>query len=483
MLFNSITFFCFFVVFIFLYRVASRNHQYQNILVLIGSFIFYGWWDWRFLLLICFTICVDYNVGRILHAEDDAKKRKNILCLSIVSNLTVLCFFKYFNFFIDSIEQAFTVFGWSFNTWTLNIILPVGISFYTFQSMSYVIDIYRKDIKPTNSLLNYATYVSFFPQLVAGPIERATQLLPQIVNSRHPKYKQVCEGLYLIYWGLFKKIFIADNLARIVDPIFAMSNPSSEQIMLATYAFAFQIYCDFSAYTDIARGIGKTMGVELMMNFRLPYIATNPTEFWRRWHISLSTWLRDYLYKPLGGSRGGSAKTYRNLMLTMVLGGLWHGAHANFIIWGFYQGVLLVVYRLLSPPSAVGASTGQLVQQEKSGLGVFAGMRKMIAWFIFFNLMCYGWLIFRASSGEQIASMTQTLLGGFDIVSLALSMPKFGFYIFPLLVVQFLQYRYSDMGVVYSLNVAVKTVFYVSLFFLMVLFGSFNSGEFIYFQF
>ena len=421
-------------------------------------------------------------MGKLLGQTTDKKQRKKYLFISIASNLTVLSFFKYYNFFVDSVDQMFSTLGWSLNTLTLDIILPVGISFYTFQSMSYVIDIYRKDIKPTNSILNYATYVSFFPQLVAGPIERATQLLPQIINPRNPKYNQVCEGLYLIYWGLFKKIFIADNLARIVDPIFAAPNPSSEEILLATYAFAFQIYCDFSAYTDIARGVGKTMGVELMMNFRLPYISTNPAEFWRRWHISLSSWLRDYLYKPLGGNRGSSLMTYRNLMIVMLLGGLWHGAASNFVLWGFYQGLLLIIYRLVSNLMAT-QETEQRVVHVSSGWFSTVNVKKLIAWFIFFNLMCYGWLIFRASSGEQILTMTQTLLGGFNVVDLALSMPKFGFYILPLLVVQFLQLRYADMNAVYLMSVPTKTVFYVSLFFLMIIFGSFDAGEFIYFQF
>ena len=275
---------------------------------------------------------------------------KYFLAVSMVNNLALLGFFKYFDFLIAGVEKAAAVAGLGQHHWQMGILLPVGISFYTFQTMSYAIDIYRREMKPTHSFFNFLLFVSFFPQLVAGPIERAVVLLPQLERRRTFDWNKFQSGIYLIGWGLFKKVFIADNLTRIADPVYAVgATVIGPQVLFATYAFAFQIYSDFSAYSDIARGTSRLMGVELMVNFKIPYIATNPRDFWRRWHISLSTWLRDYLYISLGGNRGGGLFVYRNLMITMVLGGLWHGARMNFIYWGMFHGVLLCLHRIVEP--------------------------------------------------------------------------------------------------------------------------------------
>jgi D-alanyl-lipoteichoic acid acyltransferase DltB (MBOAT superfamily) len=426
-----------------------------------------------------FTIVVDYNIGRKIHEQTEEKKRKRLLFLSIFANLLVLCFFKYFNFFLQSTERVLSGIGLSVDMPLLNIILPVGISFYTFQSMSYVVDIYRRQIKPTDNIVHYATYVSFFPQLVAGPIERASRLLPQLVSKRKPTYEQITEGCYLIYWGLFKKLFIADNLARIVDPIYNAPDPSSTQIIVGTYAFAFQIYCDFSAYSDIARGLAKTMGVDLMLNFNLPYTAKNPAEFWKRWHISLSTWLRDYLYKPLGGNRSGKLNTARNLMVTMLLGGLWHGANTNFVIWGAFQGCLLVIHRAYR----VFADSYLTKLVPDTYKATASKLNRFISWFVFFHLMCIGWLLFRATSEAQISYMLFTLLEGIEIGEFIRMLPKLVFYISPLLLMQYFQYKHNDLNILLSMPMPIRMGAYIAMFYLMVSSGALDSGEFIYFQF
>ncbi len=344
MLFNSLEFVVFFAVVLALYSVL--NHPRQNALLLVASYVFYGAWDYRFLLLLIGTTLVDYAVGLAIDRRSDPAARRRILMFSIVANLGVLGVFKYFNFFADSLVEFAGLFGLSVSPVTLNIVLPVGISFYTFQSMAYTIDVYRGHLKPCRSLPDFALYVTFFPQLVAGPIERATHLLPQIYARRVMTAEKIGSGLSLIALGFFKKVVMADNLAPTVNEIFAKQGGyTAEEVLVGAIFFAFQIYGDFSGYTDIARGTSRVLGFELMDNFREPYFARSPSDFWQRWHISLSTWLRDYLYISLGGNRGGRLTTYRNLILTMLLGGLWHGAAWNFVWWGLYHGTLLVGYR------------------------------------------------------------------------------------------------------------------------------------------
>ena len=328
----------------FYWFVFNKNLKIQNTLILISSYIFYGWWDWRFLSLILCSTIVDYYTGLYINKSESKNSKKTYLFLSIIFNIGVLAFFKYYNFFIDSGVHMFTSFGYTIqNTWTLKIILPVGISFYTFQTMSYSLDIYYKKLKPTKDFISFASFVSFFPQLVAGPIERASNLLPQILKTRTFNYKQSVDGLKLVLYGMFKKIVIADSLAPFVDNIFSnYQTLDGGTLILGAIYFSFQIYADFSGYSDIAIGTSKLFGFEIMSNFKFPYLSRNIGEFWRRWHISLSTWFRDYLYIPLGGSRDGKTKALRNIFIIFIVSGFWHGANWTFIIWGLIHAVLYI---------------------------------------------------------------------------------------------------------------------------------------------
>ena len=316
----------------------------QNSLILVSSYVFYGWWDYRFLSLIFLSTIVDYIIGLNIPKQDSEKKQKLLLWCSVLFNLSVLGLFKYYNFFVDSWIDLFSSIGYEIKSvWTLNIILPVGISFYTFQTMSYTIDIYIKKLEPTKDFISFASFVSFFPQLVAGPIERATNLLPQILNKREFKYEQGVQGLRLILWGMFKKVVIADSLAPMVDDIFSnYQDFGGGTLWLGAIYFSFQIYCDFSGYSDIAIGTAKLFGFELMSNFKFPYFSRNIGEFWRRWHISLSTWFRDYLYIPLGGSQEGKWKSIRNIFIIFLVSGFWHGANWTFIFWGLFHSILFL---------------------------------------------------------------------------------------------------------------------------------------------
>jgi len=345
MLFNSLEFLIFLpTVFCLYWFVFQKNLKVQNLLLLVSSYVFYGWWDWRFLSLIFLSTVVDYFVGLRIYGSREKKLKKSYLWISILLNLGLLCFFKYFNFFIDSWIDLLGTLGYEHkSTWTLNVILPVGISFYTFQTMSYSLDIYFKKIKPTKDFISFASFVSFFPQLVAGPIERASNLLPQILNNRVFKYEQGVQGLRLILWGMFKKVVIADSLAHNVDKIFAnYSSFNGGVLLLGLIYFSFQIYCDFSGYSDMAIGTSKLFGFELISNFKFPYFSRDIGEFWRRWHVSLSTWFRDYLYIPLGGSKGGKWLSLRNIFIIFLVSGFWHGANWTFIMWGLIHAILYI---------------------------------------------------------------------------------------------------------------------------------------------
>ncbi|MCF8367428.1 MAG: MBOAT family protein [Bacteroidales bacterium] len=320
----------------------------RNPLLLVSSYFFYGYWDYRFTALLAISTIVDYFIGKRLFEENTESKRKILLFVSVFTNLSILGFFKYYGFFIESFTPLASLFGGNLDYLHLNIILPVGISFYTFQTMSYTIDIYRRNIQPTRNFIDFAVFVSFFPQLVAGPIERAKNLLPQIAKTPLPTKDQIEKGIVLIVTGLFKKVMIGDTTGRIVDQIFAQPDIyKSPELLAALVLFSIQIYADFSGYSSIARGTAKLLGIELMKNFEQPYLSRNITEFWRRWHISLSSWLRDYLYITLGGNRKGINRTYVNLMITMLLGGLWHGASWNFVIWGGLHGLYLAIHKLI----------------------------------------------------------------------------------------------------------------------------------------
>ncbi|MEO0660529.1 MAG: MBOAT family O-acyltransferase, partial [Planctomycetota bacterium] len=349
MQFNSWVFPLFFALVYAVYLgLGARRVRAQNAWLLAASYLFYGYWDPRFLGLLAVSTAVDFTIGRALaRATDDERRRKRLVTASVLVNLGILGFFKYFDFFITETATLLEAMGLSPSVTTLRILLPVGISFYTFQTLSYTLDVYRRRMEPTRDLLGFALFVSFFPQLVAGPIERASRLLPQIESPRSVTASKVQAGLWLLVWGYFKKTVIADQAQVIAGPLFAAdaSTLSGLEPFTAVLAFTIHIYCDFSGYSDIARGLAKLMGFEFMLNFRLPYFATGPSDFWNRWHVSLSTWLRDYLYIPLGGNRGGHLSTYRNQFLVMALGGLWHGAAWPYVLWGSYHGVLLVIER------------------------------------------------------------------------------------------------------------------------------------------
>jgi D-alanyl-lipoteichoic acid acyltransferase DltB (MBOAT superfamily) len=471
MLFNSIDFILFFAVVYGLYLVL--NHRAQNWMLLVASNFFYGCWDWRFLFLLWFTMTVDFFCGRAIHRSDDPRTRKRLLLFSLFSNLGVLFFFKYFGFFSESLQALFLRFGVELDWVTLRIVLPVGISFYTFQSMSYTIDIYRRHLQPTTRFDDFVVFVTFFPQLVAGPIERASHLLPQVLLPRVVTYALVREGAWLILLGYFKKVVIADNMAPLVAAVF--DHPEQAHgfsVAMAIVAFAFQIYGDFSGYTDIARGTSKLMGFDIMLNFRMPYFALNPQDFWKRWHISLSTWLRDYLYIPLGGNRGGTVFTYRNLSLTMLLGGLWHGAAWHFVAWGAFHGLLLILHRLALP----------LLESVRPATA--AGQR---AWWllrmaVFFGFTCLGWLLFRVDHLSDVplllGNMFQPFVwnGKMALLTMACLLP-------PLVLIDIAQEKSGDMLVVKRWPAPARLFLYGVLFAYIVMTGWVERIEFIYFQF
>ena len=351
MLFNSIDFAIFLPLVFGAFWLLPNRSGWQNSTLLLASLVFYGWWDYRFLSLILFSTIVDFTIGQQIQRTNAQGKRKMLLGISLFTNLGLLSFFKYFNFFQNSFIQAFTFFGHDLEGFSLTIILPVGISFYTFQTLSYTIDVYRKEMTPVRKFIDFATFVTFFPQLVAGPIERAKKIIPQLQASRVFDYQQAKSGLHLIIFGLFRKIVIADNLGIYVDRIWQYPNAITPyMVVLASVFFSVQIYMDFSGYSRIARGVAQLFGIKLMVNFNYPYKSTSFSEFWSRWHISLSTWFRDYLYIPLGGNRRGPKRTLINLCLVFTISGLWHGADWSFVLWGFMHFLLLTSERFIKLP-------------------------------------------------------------------------------------------------------------------------------------
>ena len=392
MSFNSIDFAIFLpIVFLLYWFFAHKKLKFQNALVVIVSYIFYGWWDWRFLSLIIFSTVVDYLVGQKLRTEQKNTKRKGLLWLSIAVNLGFLGFFKYYNFFLENFIDAFSLFGTHIKANSLNIILPVGISFYTFQTLSYTIDVYKKKLEPSKDFIAFSAFVCFFPQLVAGPIERATNLLPQFYKKRTFEYNKAVDGMRQILWGLLKKIVIADNCAVFANYAFNNSaDLNGSTLVIGAIFFAFQIYGDFSGYSDIAIGTSRLFGFDLKKNFATPYFSRDIAEFWRSWHISLSTWFRDYLYIPLGGSRGGFWQKVRNTFIIFIVSGFWHGANWTFIIWG----ALNAVYFL----------TLLLTKRNRNNLVVVAeykllpSTRELFAMLTTFILTVFAWIFFRAEN-------------------------------------------------------------------------------------
>ncbi|WP_313790139.1 MBOAT family O-acyltransferase [Flagellimonas olearia] len=447
-----------------------------------ASYIFYGWWDYRFLSLILFSTIVDYFVGLKMAESKNVKSKRMYLWISLASNLGLLGFFKYYNFFVDSFVNAFTFFGYQIeNVWTLNIILPVGISFYTFQTLSYSLDIYKGKLNPTKDFISFSTFVAFFPQLVAGPIERATHLLPQIELPRKFCGEQQREGIKLMLWGLFKKVVIADSLAPIVDDIFMNSAgyPSSTLILGAIF-FGFQIYGDFSGYSDIAIGTAKLFGVELMSNFKFPYFSRDIGEFWRRWHISLSTWFRDYLYIPLGGSRTSKPKAVRNIFIIFLVSGFWHGANWTFIFWGLFHAFLFVPL-FYAKANRRYLDTPDVFESFKSF--ALAGGRIVKTFF----LVTLGWVFFRSKDLSTAFDYLNNMLLGFTYEPY---MHPRGYRIvdYIILLIAFIVFEYvirrDERNPFRFQNRYIRFFIYASLVFLMLLF--YDDGvdrSFIYFQF
>lgn len=392
MLFNTLDFAIFLpIVFLVYWFITHKSLNLQNFWILLTSYVFYGWWDWRFLFLIAFSTLVDYALGLSLANSQRSARRKLLLGLSIGVNLGLLGFFKYYNFFIENFISVFSFFGLTFNIRLLHIILPVGISFYTFQTLSYTLDIYRGRLEPTRNFIAFAAFISFFPQLVAGPIERANNLLPQFLKPRKFEYHQAVEGTRQILWGLFKKVAIADNCALYVDQIFyGYTEYSGSTLLLGAIFFAFQIYGDFSGYSDIAIGTARLFGINLMRNFAFPYFSQDIAEFWRRWHISLSTWFRDYLYIPLGGSRGGTWMSIRNVFIIFLVSGFWHGANWTFILWGGLHASFFLPLLLTNK----NRKNLDIVAKGR----YFPNLRELFNMLSTFALTTLAWVFFRADS-------------------------------------------------------------------------------------
>lgn len=404
MIFNSGQFLFFFAIIYSIYIASRRSVRIQNILLLIASYVFYGMWDWRFLSLILVSTVVDYSAAIGIEKSPSTRQRRIHLMFSLVFNLGLLGFFKYYDFGITSFASLLTQMGFVAHLPTLRFILPVGISFYTFQTMSYTIDVYRGKCKAERDPFLVALYVAFFPQLVAGPIEQASQLMPQLKESRQITRRDLSTALHMILLGYFKKVVLADSLAPMVNGVFEKPQAYSGLIvLLATLGFAVQIYGDFSGYSLIARGVARLMGIQLMVNFRFPYLAESPRDFWHRWHISLSAWLREYLYFGLGGSRHGKWRTRLNLMLTMILGGLWHGAAWNFVLWGLYHGLLLVICHTL-------ADFG-IGWKRKNFVTTFISISITMVFTLF------GWILFRCKSVAHIGEVSLQILSGLQWTS------------------------------------------------------------------
>jgi D-alanyl-lipoteichoic acid acyltransferase DltB (MBOAT superfamily) len=482
MLFNSIDFAVFLpIVFVLYWFVSNRNLKFQNFLIVIASYLFYGWWDWRFLSLILFSTLIDYSVGIRLSKEENLLKRKVLLWISILVNLGFLGFFKYYNFFLENFVTAFSFFGTPISAQGLNIILPVGISFYTFQTLSYTIDVYKRKLEPTKDFIAFAAFVSFFPQLVAGPIERATHLLPQFYKNRTFEYDKAVDGLRQILWGLFKKIVIADNSAQIANEIFNNSaDYSGSTLVLGAIFFTFQIYGDFSGYSDIAIGTSRLFGFGLKQNFAFPYFSRDIAEFWRRWHISLSTWFRDYLYIPLGGSRGGTWMKVRNIFIIFIISGFWHGANWTFIVWGALNAVYFLPLLLLKKNRV----HTDVVAQGK----YLPSLKELYKIGITFSLTVLAWIFFRAENIGHALSYLSTIFS-----KSLFTIPHFPGMYFALktfiLIVIFVVVEWFGRNEQYALA---KTCFkckrpyryilYFSIIFAIFWFGG-KQQQFIYFQF
>ena len=479
MLFNSFQFFAFLAItFVSYWLIFGRSWRAQNVLLLVASYFFYGCWDWRFLGLIAVSSIGDFFFAQAIDKADGQTKRKIYLWLSLTLNLGILGFFKYFNFFVDSLADLFNSLGWQINTWSLNVILPVGISFYTFQTLSYTIDVYRGKLKPTNDIVSFLAFVSFFPQLVAGPIERATNLLPQFTAARSFKLSEAKDGLRQILWGLSKKLLIADSCGVIANEMFGAPNQhSSVLLMLGAFFFAFQIYGDFSGYSDVAIGTGKLFGFRLMKNFNCPYFSRDIAEFWRRWHISLSTWFRDYVYIPLGGSQvQGKWTKIRNVMAVFLLSGLWHGANWTFVFWGLLNALLFI-------PLFLSGNNRRFTKGIAEGRWL-PSVHEVSRIALTFSLVCFCWVFFRAESiGKAFEYLGRIIVNEKFFTMPRLGILETGFYVTILILIEWIHREREHSLEISYLPIVVRWIIYMLLG-LLVLNGIFGgSEEFIYFQF
>lgn len=476
MLFNSIDFAIFLpLVFAIYWLLKNQALKTQNTFLLLSSYVFYGWWDWRFLSLIIFSSLVDYLLGLSIAKSSIPRQRKLFLVTSLLVNLGFLGFFKYFNFFTQGFADAFTFFGQTIEPSRLNIILPVGISFYTFQTLSYTIDVYRKKLEPTKDPIAFFAFVSFFPQLVAGPIERAANLLPQFYKKRVFKSDLAIDGLQQILWGLFKKIVIADNCAQYVNDIFNNYEVySTPTLILGAVYFAFQIYGDFSGYSDIAIGTAKLFGFRLMTNFRYPYFSRDIAEFWRRWHISLSTWFRDYLYIPLGGSRGGIWIVLRNTIIVFVVSGFWHGANWTFIVWGALNALYFIPLLLLKKNRRF---LGDIAENR-----MLPSLNEFLRIVMTFTIVSLAWVFFRAASiTEAFDYLANMFQWSFRLDRLEID--RLAFEILPviLILIGFEWFSRTKEHPMQQAYVWPKTIAIILM--LLTLGNYSNMQEFIYFQF
>ncbi|MCF8295786.1 MAG: MBOAT family protein [Bacteroidales bacterium] len=483
MLFNSLDFAIFLPILFVLYWFVFRNRlKAQNILLLLASYVFYGWWDYRFLSLIFFSSIIDYVIGLLLMKEDRKLHRKVLVGISLGVNLGLLGFFKYYNFFLESFTDAFTFLGYTFEAERLSIILPVGISFYTFQTLSYSLDVYARKLEPTRNMVDFMAYVSFFPQLVAGPIERAKNLLPQFYVNRTFDYGNAVDGLRQILWGLFKKVVIADNAASIVEQIYSNSGTlDGSSLFLGTLFFAFQIYGDFSGYSDIAIGTGRLFGFSLMQNFAFPYFSRDIAEFWRRWHISLTTWFRDYVYIPLGGSRGSVWKVIRNTLIVFVVSGFWHGANWTFTAWGLINALFFL-------PLIIQKNHRKNIDVVAAGkwLPSWKDLMQMISTFC---LALLAWVFFRsdsiAQSFEIFGKIFSSSLFNFPPEFLQIEVKyTLGLIGFMVMVEWFGREEQHALARMTRIRYrSVRWLMYCALIILMVLFMQTKESPFIYFQF
>lgn len=479
MFFNSFEYAIFLpIIFIIYWFILNKNLKLQNLFLLISSYFFYSCWDWKFLFLLAFSTILDYISGLKIYNSNTQIKKKIWLIISVSINLGFLGFFKYYNFFIESFADLIQKLGFTAHYSTLNIILPVGISFYTFHGLSYVFDIYNKKIKPSHNWIEYALFVSFFPLLVAGPIERATHLLPQIEKPRKFNYELAVSGLKQILWGLFKKIVIADNCAKAVNLIFnSYESQSGGTLLLGAILFSFQIYGDFSGYSDIALGSGKLLGIKLIKNFNYPYFSRSIAEFWRRWHISLSSWFKDYLYIPLGGSKGGTIKRIRNTFIIFLVSGFWHGANWTFILWGGLNALFIL-------PSIIFKTNRNNMDIVAKGK-ILPNFKEFFQIVYTFLLASFAWIFFRSESLSQAFSYINKMFNSIHLPDLSI----FNLSLFPLLLLLILvewkgrENNYAIEKLFYKSKTCIRWTFYYILIILMLVFGQKNSQEFIYFQF